>query len=152
MWDVATRERLGVGPLAVPDHSVDDVAYRPDGRLIAAGVTGSRNGAVVLWDAATREPWVAAPIPVAAGSVNGIKFSPDGRSIAASYILPFGVSGGGVVLLDVDLKSWQRRAGRIANRNFTRDEWRQYLPAEPYRPTFPELPISPELTSKDGER
>ena len=41
-------------------------------------------------------------------------------------------------------------AGRIANRNFARDEWRQYLPDEPYRPTFPELQIPPEVTSKDG--
>jgi len=54
--------------------------------------------------------------------------------------------GGGVVPLDVDLKSWQRIAGRIANRNFTWDEWRQFFCDEPnYRPTFPDLPIPPEV-------
>ena len=31
----------------------------------------------------------------------------------------------------------RRIAGRIANRNFSRDEWRQYFPDKPYRPTFP---------------
>jgi hypothetical protein len=51
------------------------------------------------------------------------------------------------VLWDVDLNSWQQIAGRIANRNFTRDEWRQYFPDEAYRPTFPDLPVPPEETS-----
>ena len=31
-------------------------------------------------------------------------------------------------------------SGRIANRNFTWKEWRQYFPDEAYRPTFPDLP------------
>ena len=48
------------------------------------------------------------------------------------------------MLWDVDLKSWQRLAGQIANRNFTREEWRQYFPDRPYRPTFPDLPVPPE--------
>ena len=53
-----------------------------------------------------------------------------------------------MVLWDVDLESWQRRAARIANRNFTREEWRQYFPDETtYRPTFPELPVPQEVTS-----
>ena len=56
-----------------------------------------------------------------------------------------------MVLWDVDLESWQRIAGRIANRNFTRDEWRQYFPEEPYRPTFPDLPVPPEVPSQEGE-
>ena len=41
----------------------------------------------------------------------------------------------------------QRIAGRVANRNFTRDEWRQFFPDEPnYRPTFPELPVPPDVS------
>jgi hypothetical protein len=56
-----------------------------------------------------------------------------------------------VVLFDVDLASWLRIAGRIANRNFTRDEWRQFFPERPtYRPTFPDLPIPPEAPAQDG--
>jgi hypothetical protein len=78
-------------------------------------------------------------------SVNSVAFSPDGRALAAGYA---GGGVGGVVLWDVDLESWQRLAGRIANRNFTRDEWRQYFPDKPYRQTFPDLPAPPEVTSK----
>ena len=53
-----------------------------------------------------------------------------------------------MVLWDVDLESWQRRAGRIANRNFTRKEWREYFPETPYHATFPDLPVPPEVTPK----
>jgi len=28
----------------------------------------------------------------------------------------------------------------VAGRNFTADEWKLYLPGEPYRKTFPDLP------------
>ena len=51
---------------------------------------------------------------------------------------------GGVVLWDIDLKSWQQIAGRIANRNFTREEWRQFVPDLPYHQTFDSLPIPPD--------
>jgi hypothetical protein len=57
-----------------------------------------------------------------------------------------------VVLWDVDTESWQRLAGRIVNRNFTRDEWRQYFPEEPYRPTFREHPVPPEATTKNESK
>ncbi len=56
------------------------------------------------------------------------------------------------MLWDVDLESWQRIAGQVANRNFTRDEWRQYFPEDPYRPTFPDLPVPPEVPSQVRER
>jgi hypothetical protein len=52
---------------------------------------------------------------------------------------------------EVDLDAWQRMAGRIANRNFTREEWRQFFSEEPYRPTFPDLPVPPEVPSQAGE-
>jgi hypothetical protein len=78
-----------------------------------------------------------------------VAFSPDGKTIAAG----FGTLGvGGVALWDVDLDSWQGLAGTIANRNFTRTEWRQYFPEEPYRPTFPDLPVPPEDAASSPAR
>jgi hypothetical protein len=56
-----------------------------------------------------------------------------------------------VVLWDVDLGSWQRLAGTIANRNFTRAEWRQYF-EEPYRPTFANLTVPPEDAASASAR
>jgi hypothetical protein len=85
-----------------------------------------------------------------------VVFSPDGKTIAVAYsrdlVMDDEVGGPvGVVLWDVDIESWQRIAGRIANGNFTRDEWHQYFPEEPYCQTFPELPCRPEVHSNDGE-
>ena len=53
-----------------------------------------------------------------------------------------------MVLWDVGLESWQQRTGRIANRNFSREEWHDYFPERPYRATFANLPEPPEVKAK----
>jgi hypothetical protein len=71
-----------------------------------------------------------------------VAISPDSHTLAAGY-------NDRVALWHIDLESWQRVAGRVANRNFTRDEWRQFFPEKPeYRPTLPDLPVPPEVTPK----
>jgi len=140
LWDVAARKRLSDDPLAVKEGGVWSVAFSPDGKILAAGY-GDVDGGAVLWDASARKPLSEDPLAVRGGDVQGVAFGPDGKTFAAGYV------GGGATRWDVDLKSWQRLAGRIANRNFTRDEWRQYFPDEPYRPTFPDLPVPPEANS-----
>ena len=138
-------KRLADGPLPVTEGSVRGVAFSPDGKTIAAGydadIGGSGSGGVVLWDVATRKRLLDDPLPGEESVVGRVAFSPDGKTVATRYE----GAGGGVVLWDVDLESWQRIAGRIANRNFTWDEWGQFFPDEPkYRPTFPDLPVPPE--------
>ena len=58
-----------------------------------------------------------------------VAFSPDGKTLAAGYGV--GVGGGGVVQFDIDLTSWRRQAGSIANRNLSRAEWQEYFPVRP---------------------
>jgi WD40 repeat protein len=148
LWDVATRRRRATELLPVKEGYVESVAFSPDGNTLAAGysVLSGRDvvvvagGGVVLWDVAVRRRRAAEPFPVAEGGVEAVAFSPDGNTLAAGYGGRVIAGQGGVVLWDVDLESWRRIAGRIANRNFTRDEWRQYFPVEVYRRTFPELP------------
>ncbi len=72
-------------------------------------------------------------------------FSPDGKTIAAGYGAG---GGGGVVLWDVDLESWQQRLAESPIATSPGAEWRQYFPEEPYRATFPDLPIPPEIPSQ----
>ena len=60
----------------------------------------------------------------------------------------------GVVLFDADPASWLRKAGQIANRNFTRLEWTRYFPETPYRRTIRSLPWPydlPEAERKQAE-
>ncbi len=147
LWDVATHKGLVNPPLAVEEGYVESVAFSPDGKSIAAGyrlrgVVVNGGGGVVLWDVATRKRLMGQPLAVEAGNVESVAFSPDGKSIALGH------GGGGVALWDIDPESWQRLAGRIANRNFTRKEWRDYFPETPYRATFPDLPVPPEVAPK----
>jgi hypothetical protein len=130
LWDVAARRRLGDDPLVVQEGEVSSVAFSPNGKTIAAGYHDGRGG-VVPWDAPARKRLVDDPLVLEKNRTVAfsVAFSPDSKTIAAGHYY-------GVVFCDVDLEAWRRRAGRIVNRNFTRDEWRQYFPGEEYRLTF----------------
>jgi hypothetical protein len=110
---------------------------RPWPRGTAGGV-----GGVVLWDTARRVRLQEKPLAVTEGSVNEVAFSPDGKTLAAGYG-GSGGRGGGVVQFDIDLTSWCRQAGSIANRNLSRAEWQEYFPGQAYRKTFDWLPAAP---------
>ena len=147
LLDLAGRKRLTDDPFAVNEGGVTGVAFSPDGKTFAAGYRGSDRGGVVLWDVAARKRLTDDPIPMKdKGHVGSVAFSPDCKTIAAGYGVEDG--NGGVVLLDVDLESWRRIAGQIANRNFTRNEWRLFFPDEAYHATFPDLPVPPEVPSQ----
>ncbi len=137
LWDVNGRKRLAEDPLPVRGE-VNSVVFSPNGVRIAAGY---RHGGAVVWDAATRVRLMDDPFAIQEGwNLTCVAFSPDGKTVVAGTHYNLGSFGGVVVLWDVDLESWQRIAGRIANRNFTRDEWRVYFPEELYRRTFRNLP------------
>jgi len=142
LWDVGRRERLAGTPLAVAESGVRSVAFSPDGKTLATGLASAGGGGVALWDEGRRERLVREPLAVAEGGTGIVAFSPDGKVLAEGY----GRRGGhgSVVLWDVDLESWHNQAEAIANRNLTRDEWRQYFPDTPYHATFSNLPLPPE--------
>jgi WD40 repeat protein len=146
LWDLTPPQGQVVVPLAVKEGEVRSVAFSPDGKILAAGFRSGAEGGVVLWDVAARKRLVDGPLAMKEGEVKSVAFSPDRKTIATAFV---GIGGvGGVVLWDVDLESWQRRAGQIANRNFTLEEWREYFPGRPYHATFPDLPVPPEVTPK----
>jgi WD40 repeat protein len=141
LWDVATLKRINDEPLSLNDEVVQRAAFSPDGKTIAVGFKSG----VVLWDLASCKRLTVEPLSMD-GTVECVEFSPDGNTIAVGYQQERGRTG--VVLLDIDLESWKRRASQIANRNFTRKEWREYFPDEPYRATFPDLPVPAEEPPK----
>jgi len=143
MWDVAGAKRLAMLSIAEEEGDIACVAFSPDGKALAAGCGGAAGG-VVVWDLVRRKRLAAEPFVLDGhGPVDCLAFSPDGRVFAAGY------NDGTVVLWDIDLKTWQRIAGRIANRNFTWDEWRRDFPDDHYRRTFRNLPWPSSLPSEE---
>lgn len=153
LWDGRTGMRLADKPLKVGEGYVNSVAFSPNGKTLAAGYHDSdgADGGVVLWDTRLLRRLAERPLVVAEGSVRSLAFSPDGKTLAAGFNND---SSGrsGVVLLDLDLESWKDRARKIANRNLTREEWRQFFPETPYHAPFADLPVPPEEKPSDTSR
>jgi serine/threonine protein kinase len=76
LWDVASRQQSA--DLAGYDNSIMNLAYAPDGSMLAAGC---RNGTVLLWDA--RLGQTLATVQAHQGAVWSVAFSPDGRTLAS---------------------------------------------------------------------
>lgn len=77
VWDVGTMTR--VAELTGHRAAVLDLAFSPDGTLLAAGVA---DWTVALWD--LRRETRRSELSGHAGPVNGVAFSPDGRTLATA--------------------------------------------------------------------
>jgi WD40 repeat protein len=122
-------ERGPTGSVALVGHAgyIWDLAFSPDDDLLAVA---SFSG-VTLWDVASRErigELVGRALPYK------LAFSPDGLSLATTWY------DNSLIVWELDVRTWVRRACEIAGRNLTRTEWAQSLGAEPYRRTCSEWP------------
>ena len=96
------RPRHGTG-LKGEGRGTQDVAYSPDGRLLATAHWYEADpGEVKLWDAKTGDLVASLPVPTRAGGVLELVFSPDGKVLAGSVgELPNPRPPGVIVLWDV---------------------------------------------------
>jgi WD40 repeat protein/pSer/pThr/pTyr-binding forkhead associated (FHA) protein len=116
LWDIRSGRRLAT--LTGHSAAVRSVAFSPDGTTLAAG---SDDRTIGLWD--IRSGRRLATLTGHSAAVRSVAFSPDSTTLASG-------SDDGTVILwdgDVSIASWRRRACRIANRNLTQSEWRQYI-------------------------
>jgi WD40 repeat protein len=124
-WDATTGRQVG-RTLGGQNGYVLSVTYNPSGTEV---MTTSTDGKLRLWDLASGK-LVGAPLP-GAGTGGWGTFFPDGARVIAAFW-----SGMGVVW-NVDPAVWRAHACRIANRNLTRAESRDFLPERSYRRTCP---------------
>jgi WD40 repeat protein len=147
LWDAKTGQRLADRPYDIAGGFERDVTFSPDCRTLAVAYESFSEHGVVLWDVQLRRRLAKVPLEVAEGSMTSLTFSPDGKILAVGHrnmdwdVGGFRVYRGGVLLFDLDPESWKERASRIANRNFTREEWRLYCSELPYHATFDKLPV-----------
>jgi WD40 repeat protein len=86
----------------------------------------SLDGHVILWDTRSHrklgELGQDAARGISGDVAAALAFSPDGKKVAWSNY------GGNLVMWDVDIESWLRRACSIANRNLTSEESNEWIP------------------------
>ena len=76
VWEVATRHELG--RLPTDRQTVTSVAFSPDGKTVAGGLS---DGRIRLWNPADRS--LRADVPGHRGAVHTVVYSPDGQTLAS---------------------------------------------------------------------
>jgi WD40 repeat protein len=139
--DVQTGARRAV--VAVPYPEFSSMALVDGDKLLvtvqSAQLRGPKPDDVIsrvdLWDVSTDRP-VGEPIMVNgdAGMVEVDR--PGGFRLVSSTSTNVGTD----MVWDFNPADWPMIACRLAGRNLTQDEWKQYLPGRPYEVTCPQWP------------
>jgi WD40 repeat protein len=133
IWNVpeGAQPRPVGGGFEAHTGTVTALAFHPDQAMLA---TGSEDRTILLWDLSNPLTPAAMGLPLTAhtGGVASLRFSPDGKILASSD------DTGMTYLWSMDPDYWIDRACQQAQRNFTREEWEQFVPDEPYREVCPE--------------
>jgi len=122
LWDVRAQKLIDV--LDTGRGGTTSLEFNADGSILAA--SGFLEPTASLWDVATGIR--IGPSLTAGRRTATVDLSSGGRRLLLTL-----ANGEGAVL-DVDPKSWPRRACALASRTLTREEWERFLPGRPYEP------------------
>jgi WD40 repeat protein len=100
------------------------LAWSPDSRTLA---TGNADGSVRLFDVASGQA-LGAPLPGMPEATPVPLFAPGGTHLIAA------LDNGRAFRWDLRPASLNSHACKVAGRQLTRAEWRQFLPGRPYDP------------------
>lgn len=119
---------LGKDPVSV-------LAFSPDGSYLAVSRGGSNSYEFALYDTKTGQPF-GKTFREHDAAITALVFHPNGK------LLFSGSQDNTVVVHDLDVNNWLKRACTLANRNLTQAEWKRYLSGS-YQRTCPEFPDGP---------
>jgi WD40 repeat protein len=122
LWDLKTRKHQA-GP---PVDFISSLTFSPGGRLLATSDDG-----IIFYDKTIP---LGSPPGGDKVAVANIVYTPDGQTLVSAN------EDGVPLFWEGSQQAWERRAGRVANRNLSQGEWREYLGDKPYRRTFDYLP------------
>jgi WD40 repeat protein len=121
LWDLRTGDPRGPAT-KVAGAIVTQVAMSRDGGLLAAAAF---DATATVWDLDSRTR-IGEAFPIVRGTIPAVAFEPSGRLIVGELWT--------AIEWPLDRRSLQDFACQVAGRAMTRDEWRELLPNQPYRP------------------
>jgi WD40 repeat protein len=143
LWNLEKGQSIDQ-PLSVPAEKnafqyYEIIAFSPDGKMLVSHSASSSVG-FVLWDVTLHQP-LAHAIHEENMSMEDVTFSPDGKQLASVGFSQFPTST--ITLWDITINAWQDQACALANRNLTKDEWKQFVGGDidSYRKVCPTLPV-----------
>ena len=139
LWNTSTWQEVGAGTKASTE-AVLSVSFDRSGETL---VTAGDDSTVRLFDSTTREE-IGQAFPGIAGPPAFALFEPDGRHIVVGNFSYRAFEW------NVDPSAWARHACEVAGRNFTMEEWRQFLPGRPYEAVCPASSGSESFRSWSG--
>ena len=137
IWSLAPNGEYELIATIISAHAngVTSVAISPDGKTLLSG-GGDQN--VILWNISDpKHPVQVATLGNHTHPIlnRGMFFFANGKTVVSA-------SKNEIILWNIDQQSWSEKACSIAGRNFTQQEWDQFVgPSVPYHATCPELPI-----------
>jgi WD40 repeat protein len=122
LWNPRTGVQIGHQTLVAP-APVAAISFSPDGNTFAT--TGGSSGGARIWVTATQQQ-LGSDFPGGAGQWGNVAYTPDGRYLISVF------GDGSADRWPVSVSAWERHACDVADRDFTREEWRRFVGSRSY--------------------